>query len=216
MNQIAMEILDSLANNLRELGKTGVITGEHLESTDRNRLNETHSLVWGALFHSVYLAVGRKCAVSIGRGLKLETMKKRFVPDISIWTLGSISKLVGVVDYESTNSSDSRIVRRDFANYRQYVQTPHSNVPEFWIIVTSLPSRRVSKSSWYSWDLRRKRISRDEYLKLLENPFEYWFPKFSVGFDQLQKYFERCPLYVANLDFDGLRLCLPSDKTISA
>ena len=157
-----------------------------------------------------------KCVVAINRSLKSESMKKRFTPDISLWNHSHNSKLVGVVDYESTNSSDSRIIRRNFENYRQHVQTSsHSNIPEFWIIITSLPSKKVSKSDWYSWDLIRKRISGDEYLKLLENPFEYWFPKFSEGFSQLREQLEKCPLYVANLDFTDLRLCLPKDEAFS-
>jgi hypothetical protein len=143
-------------------------------------------------------------------------MKKRFTPDISLWNHSLTSRLVGVVDYESTNSSDSRIIRRNFENYRQHVQTSsHFNIPEFWIIITSLPSKKVSKSDWYSWDLRRKRISGDEYLKLLENPFEYWVPKFSEGFSRLREQLEKCPLYVANLDFADLRLCLPKDEAFS-
>jgi hypothetical protein len=73
----------------------------------------------------------------------------------------------------------------------------------------------VIKSDWYSWDLIRKRISGDEYLKLLENPFEYWFPKFSEGFSQLRQQLDRCPLYLANLDFANLRLCLPKDEEFS-
>jgi hypothetical protein len=216
MDQIVKEILANFANSLKDLIKTGFITVEHLESTNRNKLNETHSLIWGALSHSVYLTLGMKCVVAINRSLKSESMKKRFTPDISLWNHSHNSKLVGVVDYESTNSSDSRIIRRNFENYRQHVQTSsHSNIPEFWIIITSLPSKKVSKSDWYSWDLRRKRISGDEYLKLLENPFEYWLPKFSEGYSQLREQLEKCPLYLANLDFTDLRLCLPKDEAFS-
>ena len=216
MDQIIKEILTNFANSLEDLIKTGFITVEHLESTNRNKLNETHSLIWGALSNSVYLTLGKKYAVAINRSLKSENMKKRFTPDVSLWNHNHTSKLIGVVDYESTNSSDSRIIRRNFENYRQYVRTSsHSCIPEFWIIVVSLPSKKVSKSDWYSWDLRRKKISGDEYLKLLENPFEYWFPKFSEGFSQLREQFEKCPLYVANLDFTDLRLCLPKDKAFS-
>jgi hypothetical protein len=217
MDQIVKDILANFANSLQDLIKTGFITAEHLESTNRNKLNETHSLIWGALTHSVYSTLGTKYVVAINRSLKSESMKKRFTPDISLWNQRPNSKLVGAVDYESTNSSDSRIIRRNIENYRQHVQTSsHSNIPEFWIIITSLPSRKVSKSDWYSWDLIRKRMSEDEYLKLLENPFEYWFPKFSEGYSQLREQLEKCPLYVANLDFTNLRLCLTKDKAFSA
>jgi len=216
MDQIVKEIFANFANSVKDLIKTGFITAEHLESTNRNKLNETHSLIWGALSHSVCLTLGMNCTVAVNRSLKSESMKKRFTPDISLWNQSHTSKLIGVIDYESTNSSDSRIIRRNFENYRQYIQTSsHSNIPEFWTIITSLPSRKVRKSDWYSWDLIRKRISGDEYLKLLENPFVYWFPKFSEGFSQLKGQLEKCPLYVANLDFANLKLCLPKNEAVS-
>lgn len=142
MDKIVKEILASLANCLEDLIKAGFITPEHLESTNRNKLNETHALVWGALSHSIHLTLGTKYAVAINRSLKSESMKKRFTPDISLWNRNCNGKLVGIVDYESTNSSDSRIIRRNFQNYRQYVQTSNSNIPEFWIIITTLPSKK--------------------------------------------------------------------------
>jgi hypothetical protein len=216
MDKMVEEILANFANSPKDLIRIGVLTADHLESINRNKLNETHSLIWGALSHSVYLAIGMKCVVAINRSLKSESMKRRFTPDISLWSHRRNSKLVGIVDYESTNSSDSRIIQRNFENYRRYVQTSsNSNIPQFWIIITTLPSKKVSKTNWYSWDLRHKEISGDEYLKLLENPFEYWFTKFSEGYSQLGDQLEKCPLYVANLDFTDLRLCLPKDGAFS-
>ena len=78
--------------------------------------------------------------------------------------------------------------------------------------LTVLPSKKVSKSDWYSWDLRRKRISRDSYMQMLENPFLYWFPKYTGDFNKLEKQREKCPLYVVNLNATELRVCLPKDK----
>lgn len=40
MDKIVKEILASLANCLEDLIKAGFITPEHLESTNRNKLNE--------------------------------------------------------------------------------------------------------------------------------------------------------------------------------
>jgi len=210
------EILISFADSLKDLVNIGVVTPEHFETTNRNRLSETHSLIWSILCHSVYQTVGKKYAVAVEHGLKPKDVRK-FTPDISLWKVDGVKKLVGILDYESTNSSDSRIIRRDFENYSHYVQNPmFFNIPEFWVIVTTLPSKKVGKSDWYSWDLIRKRISRDEYLKLLENPFQYWFPKYADKFDGLKEQHEKCPLYVANLDAYKLRLYLPKDEAFSA
>lgn len=189
------------------------LTSEHLESTNRNKLNETHSLIWGILCCSISQVFRGKCVAAIGRSLKSESMRKRFIPDISLWNLDHAKKLIAIIDYESTNSSDSRIIRRNFSNYRQYVETsPDTNIPEFWIIITTLPSKRASKTNWCSWDSIRKRMSKDEYLKLLENPYEYWFPKYSEAFDELGKHTQKCPLYVIDLSSTHLTLCLPKHK----
>ena len=215
MNRMVNEVLTNFANSLKDLVRIGVITSEHFETTKRNKLNETHSLIWSVLCHSVHETVGKKYVVAIEQGLKPKDMRK-FTPDISLWKVDGVKKLVGILDYESTNSSDSRIIRRDFENYRHYIQNPlFFNIPEFWVIVTTLPSKKVSKSDWYSWDLRRKRISRDEYLKLLENPFQYWLPRYIDKFNKLEEQREKCPLYVANLNASELRLYLPKDEAFS-
>jgi len=215
MNQMVEEILTRFARELKDLVGIGAITSEHLETTRRNILSETHSLIWSALCHSVYQTVGKKYVVTVEHGLKPKDKgMKKFTPDISLWKVNGVKKLVGVLDYESTNSSDSRIMRRDFENYRHYILDPKFDIPEFWVIITTLPSKKVIKSDWYSWDLRRKRISRDDYLKMLENPFLYWFPEYTAEFNKLEKQREKCPLYVVNLNANELRLCLPEDKAL--
>jgi len=211
-----MEIMDVFADNLKDLLKIKILTSEHLESTSHNKLNETHSLIWGTLYSSISQLLGDKCVVAIGRSLRSESMRRRFTPDISLWSPNGTKTLIAIVDYESTNSSDSRIIRRNLKNYRQYVETSlDTNIPNFWIILTTLPSKKVSKANWYSWDLRRKRMSKDEYLKLLENPYEYWLPKYSKAFEELREHIKKCPLYVANLSSTNLMLYLPKHKAFS-
>lgn len=123
---------------------------------------------------------------------------------------------MGVLDYESTNSSDRRVFSRDFRNYRHYVKSPSVfNVPEFWIILTTLPTKKVGKSDWYSWDKRKKRITQDDYSKMLENPFRYWFRQYSNRFNKLREEHERCPLYVVNVTSTELKLHLPNDEDFS-
>ena len=217
MNQMVKEILTSFANSLKDLVGIGVVTPEHLETTNRNKLNETHSLVWSILCHSMYRTVGKKYVVTVEHGLKPKGKgMRKFSPDISLWKVNGVKKLVGILDYESTNSSDSRIIRRDFENYRYYIQSPLIfNIPVFWIVITTLPSKKVGRSDWYSWDLRRKRITKNEYLKMLENPFQYWFPQYTDKFSELEEQREKCSLYVVNLNAAELRLCLPNDEAFS-
>jgi hypothetical protein len=213
MNRIAQKVLINFAIYLKGLIKDNFVTSLHLETTKYTHLSESHSFIVGALCHSAYKVVRGEYVLAIGHGLKADLRgKRRFTPDISLWKVNDAKKLVGIIDYESTNSSDSRVFRRDFENYREYIQTPLFSTPEFWIIITTLPSKKVSKSNWYSWDLRRKRISRNEYLRMIEDPFKYWFSHYEDKFNRLVEQRRKCPLYVVNLDATELRLCLPKDE----
>lgn len=70
MNKLAREILTNFAGNIEKLLKIGVVTSEHLETTNRNKSSETHSLIWSALCQSTYETVGKKCIVAVEHGLR--------------------------------------------------------------------------------------------------------------------------------------------------
>lgn len=203
-------ILSNMVEKLSPLIRLKVIFSEHLETTKRNQLNETHSIILGALAHAAYDHIGEEYdTVAIGRGLKVMD-EKRFIPDITLWQ--GRERLVGVMDYESTNSSDFRIIERNFENYRKYVGSKKDpdNIPNFWVIITTLPSKEVKSSDWYSHYYRKK---DKEYGELRKNPLQFWFRQYKEEFEGLVREREKCPLYVANLDFNELRVHLPKDVT---
>jgi hypothetical protein len=63
MDKTIKEILANFADSLKDLIKAGFITTEHFESTNRKKLNETHSLVCGALSNSVHSTLGTKYVI---------------------------------------------------------------------------------------------------------------------------------------------------------
>lgn len=210
MNRTVNEILTSFANSLTDLIRIGAITTEHLETTNRNQLHETHSLIVSVLHRSVCQVVKKECVVTLGHGLREGKGMKLFKPDITVWKIEAIKRLLGVIDYESTNSSDDRVID-SFVNYQNYIDKPSLfRIPEFWAIITTLPSREVKKSDWDSRYLSKK---DDKYKKMIKNPFQYYFPEYTEEFNKRQEQREKCPLYVANLDAKELRLCLPEDET---
>lgn len=201
-------ILSSMVEKLSRLIGLKVISSEHLETTNRNQLHETHSLILGALAHAAYDHIGEEYGtVAIERGLKV-IGERMFRPDITLWQ--SRGRLVGVMDYESTNSSDSRIIDRNFENYRKYVGRALHDIPHFWVILTTLPSKEVKSSDWNSWDYSKK---NKKYEELRKNPFQFWFRQYKEKFAGLVRKREKCPLYVANLDSNELRVHLPKDVT---
>jgi len=223
LDRVVREILTRFEDGLEVLIKTNIIETEHLETTKRNRLGETHSLVLGLLCRCVYQTVSEKYIVALGHGLKTVSMKHRFSPDISLWKSNGDKKLVGILDYESTNSSDSRIIHRNFTNYRSFIESPDPfAIPDFWVIITTLPSKKVS--NWYSWNYRSgkgmprmPRISKDEYLSMLNNPFRFCFSKYTDEFNKLEEMPGKCPLYIINLDGSNIiKLCLPIDEKLES
>lgn len=79
------------------------------------------------------------------------------------------------VDFESPNSSDGRIPMKDVCAYVAWLDPSGKSVP--YIVVTSLPNRRVSKQDWElrwtsrgqcNWD------HRQNWAKLSASPLSYW------------------------------------------
>jgi hypothetical protein len=170
-------------------------------------------LIWSTLHHSSNHIVGKECLALIGRSLKPNAKGvRRFTPDVSLWKTNGDKRLVGVIEYESSNSSDSRVVHKDFRNYAKYILNASYGIPDFWTVITTLPSKKMKESDWYSWDKRRKRIDRNEYSRMLENPFEYWFRHYADEFEKLRGESEKSPLYVVNLNSTELTLCLPKNE----
>ena len=76
MKRMVKEILTNFANSIKDLVEIGVITSEHFETTNRNKLNETHSLIWGVLCHSVYQTVEKTYVATVEHGFKPKDMRK--------------------------------------------------------------------------------------------------------------------------------------------
>jgi hypothetical protein len=212
-DKLVQTITSDLVVAIEEMKRDGIITVDSLETTNRNYMNETHSVIVGKLFSVVDSRKGKIFNAAIpGHGLRTKESKggKKFVPDITLWKWNREGKeIVGVIDYESTNSSDSRIVTRDFKNYQRFVEN-HSQIPSFWLVITTLPQHPVDRSDWYSWDYRRGRASSSGYAKMIANPFDYWYAEYRTHFSELMPTRKKCPLYLANLDWEGVHAILPA------
>lgn len=108
--------------------------------------------------------------------------KVNFKPDISLY---KENKLLGIIEYESTNSSDARFYdpkRKSDLKYLQgYVSDPDNqfDIPEFWIIISTLPKRPVKYEDWKTRDRKISRRS-DEFQDIIKSPFKYYYPKYIV------------------------------------
>ena len=110
----------------------------------------------------------------------------KFQPDIALCDKDFSPKLF--IDYESPNSSDSRIPRKDVKPYSLWRKNQKSIAPYF--IITTLPNKKSS-----SWQLRyaTKNNTNEEFtgdlanptrVKIRENPFRFWYRYYAKNIAQ--------------------------------
>ncbi len=201
---------------LNRAEKSDAISKDHLETTNKTALNETHSLVLTLLIEAALSCRGRDYdVVALEHSLKARD-KRLFRPDVTLWRMGSAKhNLVGVLEYESPNSGDERIWTKDIENFHNFVRAPENpqNAPSDWIIMTTLPDHEVAKSEWKNWDYPNK--SDPEFREMILNPSRFWYRQYKAEFDQHNACcFERCSLSLVNLTYRGLGIELTSDTKL--
>lgn len=76
-----------------------------------------------------------------------------FKPDICV--VDDQDHTVAVVEYESVNSSDERLMGKDMRHFQRAIQEYQgttANLPPFWIIISTLPDEPVAGWRWYGWN----------------------------------------------------------------
>lgn len=187
----------------------------------RTGSNYSHARTIGLLVRACYslsgiVAVDVDVHLNMGKGIK-------FQPDMV--ALDREQRHVLIVDFESPNSSDARIPRKDVEPYVKWIDFIKSEVP--YLIITSLPGRvnplRPSRQRRgvvlprpkEKWELRYTSPGGCNYEhrefadQIRSSPFTYWYRVYREELEKLSKQYLRLrelPLYFANLD--GLELHL--------
>src|SRR5262249_36461328 len=152
------------ANDPRRLSRRTASGDSGLGPQGLERLLLAPRRIWGALVRSVPPLFTPMVDVK---------WSGMFKPDLCI--CDEADRTIGVLEYESTNSSDERLVVKDLrhiedailAELRQgQVQT------RWWLLISTLPNRRVEWPRFYDWGedtlpLVKSRSKRDE------NPLAY-------------------------------------------
>lgn len=162
--------------------------------------NYCHPRTIGLLMKAFY-ALPQTAAVDVdvrfnaGEGVK-------FQPDLVGLDRGGGHLLI--VDFESPNSSDARLMAKDVEPYVKWIQTVGSGPPPY-LIITSLPVRPGPGQ----WQLRYTSLGRanDGYAQLktqiLSNPFGFWYGEYRKQFRApggRVRNLQQLPIYFANLD----------------
>ena len=110
--------------------------------------------------------------------------KAKFQPDIAVVREINPLEPILYLDYESPNSSDSRIPVKDVSAYLEWTKETEEKPP--YVIITTLPNRKVRK-----WELRY--TAEDKYNhqyqgqeeNIRKNPYDFWYQIYKASFDKI-------------------------------
>jgi hypothetical protein len=216
--------LARLAKNVSESIRSGHIASDYFQTTIHNKRNKVHSLICGIIEQT-----GRELGYVVEREkhFYFEDGIDYFRPDLLIWKNDCLSLLV---EYESTNSSDSRVIQNDLWHYIRALNLDSSAadtyLPKYWLIIYTLPGGPVEH--WISWDYRK---ADPDYVFMRRNPHRFYKSAFEnpsrlclsrrdpgiVNADRLQAITKYCDLdsrsdrklFLLNMTIHGLEIDFP-------
>lgn len=140
--------LEAFASELNWLAGRRLLLRTWLLDGSWNRYSWLHARIFGALVRSVSKPFVPMIETKWNRG---------FEPDLCIadpdrCLVDEFNSLVGVLEYESTNSSDERLFGKDLWHFEkeilEYRRKP-DKLPHWWLVISTLPGCRVSKAVWW-------------------------------------------------------------------
>ena len=170
------KFIDRLNDEIEKKINSGFLKEEYFTTWTYNYQSEVHSRMQ-ALIVKICYDLGFDVELERGFNYNNQGKNKRFRPDVSVYEK---NKLIGIIEYESTNSSDRRIYDRewgpsDLKYLDGYISDETKDIPKYWIIITTLPKRPVERKLWKSYEFNK---SDDEFGKMIQSPFEYFFPTY--------------------------------------
>lgn len=134
--------------------------------------------------------------------------KRQFRPDIQLWT--NEPRLQFLVEYEGTNSQDSRILWKDLQHY--YDSKDCEYPPEYWVILYTFPDHPVEKTPQWL----RQESTFDSFAEkwFRRNPHSYFKSlldrEMSTYVDKGSNWEER-KLFLINFTSTGLEIDFPKN-----
>jgi hypothetical protein len=133
--------LAAFAEQLNSLADRGFLTQDWILK-DYNDCSWLHARIWGALVRAVPLSCTPNVDVK---------WTGDFRPDLCI--CDERDKVAGVVEYESTNSSDERMMEKDLQHFEAEILAEverGENRTPWWMLISTLPDRAVKGWRFYS------------------------------------------------------------------
>ena len=170
------EFISKLNDNINDKIESGFLKEKYFTTCRYNVDSEVHSRMHALIVKTCY-DFNSKWDIELEKRLSYNDGKKvSFKPDI---TIHENNKLIGIIEYESTNSSDGRFYdskrpTSDLRSLAGYISDDNNKdeIPKFWIIISTLPKDSVEKKDWKSREFNK---STSEFDDLIKSPFEYYY-----------------------------------------
>lgn len=179
--------ISKLNDNINQKIETGFLKEKYFTTCRHNAGSEVHSRMHALIVKTCY-DLNPNCDIELEKRLSYNDEKKEdedkpkkvsFKPDI---TVHKDNKRIGIIEYESTNSSDGRFYdskrpTSDLRSLAGYISDDNNKdeIPKFWIIISTLPKDSVEKKDWKSREFNK---STSEFDDLIKSPFEYYYPTY--------------------------------------
>jgi hypothetical protein len=151
------DFLRSFADEINDLADRRLLAWKHFLDGSWNANSWVHARMFGALVRAVRRPLVPMVEVFWNR---------QFHPDVCL--VDNQDMIIGVVEYESTNSSDERIVAKDLAHFESAIleyKSIAAQLPKWWLVISTLPNRDVKRWPWYDYEIcpqtKRSREARN-------------------------------------------------------
>jgi len=196
------KFLREFASNMSWARRKGIVRDEFFTTTKWNRENVAHSRI---------NALVAKTGFDLDYEVEVETGFKpvhgnQFKVDVRLWKSGNLWFLI---EYESTNSADGRILGDEVQHYEDSLANDiDKNFPEYWLIIYTFPDSAVNSSDWNAGDY----LKRDwKYLMMINNPHKFYKKVFinpqDSGIPRLKNH-SGIHKYTENEDWNGRKIFL--------
>lgn len=157
------DFLKAFAMNISRAKQKGIIQDDFLTTTRCNYEYLTHSRI-----HALIAKAGFDLdyVVEIEAGFKIKQGGQPKT-DVQLW---KSDELMFLIEYESTNSSDSGIIWRDIQRYDMSRQNDlDKNYPKYWVVIYTLPNHSVR--DWTSHDYNKRDYA---FERMTRNPHKFY------------------------------------------
>lgn len=129
----------------------------------------------------------------------------RWRPDVILRESNS-GDVTAIVEYESLNSSDARVLEKDVAGYEAWIGLQRQTIP--LLIVTTLPHFHASEYRLLYTNRKTSQYNADHAIndsEVRKNPFRYWYAYYRLW---LEPHLNTESLPVSLANFSGNQLTL--------